>query len=68
MEDKSPKRGRKHFYFVFWKNYFGMEDKSPKRGRKPSSTSSYVFLVKEWKISPRRGDGNFIFDFFYRVT
>ena len=59
MEDKSPKRGRKPAIvaLLYWIDIGRMEDKSPKRGRK--HTPSYnCASSSEWKISPRRGDGN----------
>ena len=57
MEDKSPKRGRKPISSTPTIKSIRMEDKSPKRGRK--HFSGHFWLEKrEWKISPRRGDGN----------
>ena len=37
-----------------------MEDKSPKRGRKLTTKKDTLPQHKEWKISPRRGDGNLV--------
>ena len=60
MEDKSPKRGRKLVLTILkMKVTYGMEDKSPKRGRKHLKSETIVATIDEWKISPRRGDGNF---------
>ena len=61
MEDKSPKRGRKPLESLALRTvYLRMEDKSPKRGRKQLFNSIISSNNAEWKISPRRGDGNLI--------